>query len=276
MESRKIQSTPEVEYISEGGYGDEANIVVQLRREFPGIGGTITTYQALPVALRTEFNYSPHCGHKMFYKHAIIKKLEDFFFKTGVYKYPHITRPLGSTDEAYIYEWAFGMDGFPWQYVDPDGTEVRVSLDEWDRFIEAFHDAGINMAIDCASPDDGRISKNIVHQLARPIYTYEPRLNRIWKRVDFGDRSIQIDYDKLMKYFTDNESKLRSTLTTGRYELMVLACQYLSPSVRISERNIGRLEQFTLNYRLSTLAHLNTRGVETSPAVTIKPAEEKK
>ena len=81
----KIRNNPEtfaerpeeVLYVCEGGSGDEANITVQLRTKFPGIGGAIFTYQALPVAFRTDFDYSPQCGHRIFYKHAVIKKLEE-------------------------------------------------------------------------------------------------------------------------------------------------------------------------------------------------------
>ena len=265
-----MKNTPGVEYIGEGGFGDEANIIVQLRSEFPGVGGTITTYQALPVALRTEFNYSPNCGHRMFYKHAIIKKLEDYFFKTGVYRYPHVTRPLGSTDESYIYEWAFGNDGFPWEYSEAGGAKTYVNLDEWNRFVEAFNRTGINMIIDCSNPYDGRISKNVVHQLARPLYTYQPDLNRIWKRVDFGDMSIQIDYEKLERYLEDNKEALRATLSMGRPEFIELAHRYLSPVHKINERDLGRLEQLTIDYRMSTLAHLNTRGVEKSPEIKLR------
>lgn len=266
-----MEVTQEVEYICEGGFGDEAKIMVQIRREYPGIGGVILTYQALAVALRTEYNYSPYCGHKMFFKHAIIKKLEDYFFKEGAYRYPHVTRPLGSVDESYIYEWAFGNDGFPWEYIESGGAKTYVHLDEWDRFIGVFNEAGINMAIDCSDPNDGRISKNIVHQLARPLYTYQPDLNRIWKRVDFGDRSIQIDYEKLAKYLADNRENLRATLSTGRPEFIELACRYLDPEHKITERDLGRLEQLTLDYRMSTLSHLNTAGVETSPSVKLRP-----
>ena len=110
----------EVEQICEGGFGEEAHIDVQLRREYPGIGGVIYTYQALAVALRAEYHHTPLSGHKMFCKHAAIKKLEDYFFKKGTYRYAHVTRPLGSTDDAYIYEWAFGTDSFPWEYTEPD------------------------------------------------------------------------------------------------------------------------------------------------------------
>jgi len=40
----------------------------------------------------------------MFLRHTLIKKLEDYFFKKGHYRYAHVTRPLGSTERAYIYE----------------------------------------------------------------------------------------------------------------------------------------------------------------------------
>ena len=99
----------------------------------------------------------------------------------------------------------------------------------------------------------------------------QSNLNRIWKRVDFGDRSIQIDYDKLGKYLADNKETLRATLSTGRPEFIELAYQYLNPGHKISERKLGRLEQLTLDYRMSTLAHLNTAGVETSPSVKLRP-----
>lgn len=180
-----------VEYICEGGHCSEATVEIQLRTESPGIGGTIFTYQAIPVAWRKEHHASPDIGHKSFFAHAVPKKLEDyFFFPKGVYRYAHLTRPLGSCNEGYIYKWAFGSDGFPWFYTDPEGRLNPLQLDDWHEFIEAFANARIDMTIDCNDPDDGRISKNIVHELMRP-YAYYTQLNRIWKRVDFGDRSIQ-------------------------------------------------------------------------------------
>lgn len=260
----------EIEHICEGGFGDEAYIDVQLRKEYPGIGGVILTYQSLAVALRTEHMRLPQSGHRMFYKHAVIKKLEDYFFKKGLYGYAHVTRPLGSTEESYIYEWAFGIDSFPWEYVETGGKRVSLRLDEWDRFAAVFNAAGIDMTMDCTDAEDGRISKNIVHQLARP-YAYQPDLNRIWKRVDFGERSIKFDYSKFSRYISDNEEGLRTMLKPGRFEFLELACKYLDPDRVISERELGRLEQFTLDYRMSTLSHLNTRGVEGSPEVSLIP-----
>ncbi len=264
-----VERAEEVLYVCEGGSGDEANITVQLRTKFPGIGGTIFTYQALPVALRTDFDYSPQCGHKMFYKHAVIKKLEDYFFMKGAYRYPHVTRPLGSTDDSYIYEWAFGTDGFPWEYIETDGTRIYLDLEEWDRFVGVFSEAGIDLAIDCSDPNDGRISKNIIHQLCYSQAANLRSLNRIWKRVDFGDRSIRFNFEKLEKYLVENKQELGVNLSPGRFEFLQLACQYLSPQRDIKEKDLGKLEQMTLDYRSSTLAHLNTRGVESSPEIAL-------
>jgi len=264
-----MERPEEVLYVCEGGSGDEANIVVQLRTKFPGIGGAVFTYQALPVAFRTDFDYSPQCGHRMFYKHAVIKKLEDYFFMKGAYRYPHVTRPLGSTDESYIYEWAFGTDGFAWEYVEADGTRIYLDLEEWDCFVGVFNEAGIDLAVDASDPNDGRISKNIIHQLCVNPSGNLRSLNRIWKRVDFGDRSIRVNYEKLERYLYDNKQTLGANLSPGRLEFLQLACQYLSPAHDIKERDLGKLETMTLDYRTSTLAHLNTRGVETSPEITL-------
>jgi hypothetical protein len=94
-------------------------------------------------------------------------------------------------------------------------------------------------------------------------------LNRIWKRVDFGERSIRFNYEKLERYLTDNKRELGANLSPGSLEMLQLACQYLSPAHDIKERDLGKLEQLTLDYRTSTLAHLNTRGVETSPEISL-------
>ena len=164
-ESEKVEFQQEegVEFIHEGGTGSEARVDVELRTKFPGIGGTIDTYQAIAVARRNEFSNAPDVGHEMFLRHMLIKKLEDYFFKKGFYKYAHVTRPLGSTERAYIYEWAFGRDGFPWSYLNDDGDSVFVRLDDWDVFSGIFLEAGIDLHSDCANPDNGALSQNIVH-----------------------------------------------------------------------------------------------------------------
>ncbi|MCX8188187.1 MAG: hypothetical protein N3F64_00570 [Nitrososphaeria archaeon] len=259
----------DVEFICKGGFGSEAEIDVQLRRVFPGIGGTIHTYQAIPVAFRREFSSSPNVGHRLFLKHAIIKKLEDYFFKKGFYHYAHVTRPLGSTSEGYIYEWAFGSDVFPWYYSDDSGESIPVELDDWRAFIEAFESAGIDLRKDCADPDNGRLSQNIIHQFPYGASVSRPRLNRLWKRIDFGDKSISINFDRLLSFLDKYEADMRENLRVGRFDMIKLSCKYLLLGDRMDPREFGELTMLVRDYRLSTLSHLNTRGVESSGAVKL-------
>jgi len=256
-----IDSEEGVEFIHEGGTGSEARVDVELRTRFPGIGGTIDTYQAIAVARRNEFSKAPDIGNQMFLRHMLIKKLEDYFFKKGLYKYAHVTRPLGSTGRAYIYKWAFGLDGFPWSYLDEHGDSVDIRLDDWNAFSTIFLEAGVDLQSDCTNPDNGTVSQNIVHQLHLGANASQPTLNRLWKRIDFGPRSIKLDYEKLIDYLRENELDIRETLRVGRYDMMMLACKYLIKGSSIDSKEYKRLGMLVLDYRLSTLAFLNARGV---------------
>lgn len=257
-----------VEFIYEGGTGSEAHVDVELRTRFPGIGGTIDTYQAIAVAHRNEFSVAPGIGHEMFLRHALTKKLEDYFFKKGLYKYAHVTRPLGSTDRAYIYEWAFGSDGFPWSYLSDTGDLVYVRLDDWDSFGSIFLEAGIDLQSDCTNPDNGTISQNVVHQLHLDTSAAHPKLNRLWKRIDLGLRSIRLDYEKLLDYLAQNERELRETLRVGRYDMMVLACKYFVERDSFGANELEKLKTLVLDYRSSTLSFLNARGVGDGIVIT--------
>jgi len=259
----------DVEFICKGGFGSEAEIDVELRRSFPGIGGNIRTYQALPVAFRKEFSKSVNIGHKLFLKHTIIKKLEDYFFKKGFYQYAHITRPLGSSQVGYIYEWAFGSDVFPWYYTDEGGESIPVELDDWRNFVEAFSEAGIDLQKDCTDPDNGRVSQNIIHQFPFGASFSQPKLNRLWKRIDFGDKSVVINYDRLLSYLDRNEVDIRENLRVGRFDMVKLACKYLMYGEQMDPRELGELTVLVRDYRISTLSHLNTRGVEGAQEVKL-------
>jgi len=250
-----------VEFIHEGGTGSEARVDVELRTRFPGIGRTIDTYQGTAVARRNEFNTAPNVGHEMFLRHTLIKKLEDYFFKKGHYRYAHVTRPLGSTEIAYICEWAFGRDGFPWAYPDETGQSISVRLDDWNSFNAMFLESGIDLQTDCTNPENGAISQNIVHQLHSGASASQPILNRLWKRIDFGPRSIRLDYERLLNYLRKNEQDIKETLKVGRYDMMMTACKYLLNQGKIELREREKLEMLVLDYRLSTLSYLNARGV---------------
>ncbi len=259
--------------------GSEARITIQLRTKFPGIGGTIITQQGVVVALREEYNKMSKTGHRMFLKHTIVKKLEDYFQRKGLYKYSHIPRPLGSIcrtsgekREACIYEWASGSDGFAWGYVDPEILKFTpIKMHDWSEFGGAFGSAGIELTCkgDCTETDDQRISKNIVHEFPVSPATADKdsEFNPLWKRIDFGPKSMQIDYDHLGKFLHDKKEDLIRALRNERYNMVMLAFEYLTNfdyptrSSKMDRVDIGRLDALVGNYRLSSLRHFISRGM---------------
>ncbi len=255
-----------IEFICEGGIGATATVRVELRTEFPGIGGTIITHEGVASAFREEFNPSPKSAHRLFLRHTIVKKLEDYFFRKDVYMFAHIPRPLGSISkdgekpsEAYIYEWAFGSEGFPWEYIDHEGNRTLIKLHDWDNFVTHFHRVGIDVQMDTSDPDDGRISKNLIHPYPKPIAN-GTEISSLWKRIDFGYESMKIDFDKLSQFLHDSKEDLERVLRTERYEMIVLAKEYLAKGKEMNEVNIGRLDSLVGEYRRSSLRHHLSRG----------------
>lgn len=246
-----------VQHIYEVGEGAEASVSLELRRVFPGIGSTISIEQDLETAYRLE--KSPGQGHRRFLLHTIIKKLEDYFFRTEKYGYAHITRPLGSTLNGCLYEWAPGMEGFPWEYQDSAGKEP-VSLEEWNAFVMVYDRAGIDMLSDITDCDDGRISKNIIHKTYRGCLS--PDLNRLWKRIDFGGQSLRVDYEKLENYLETEWEPLVHVIGFERYHMLTLANKYLIDPQQLKDKDKKLLGILVNNYRFSTLRHLNARGFE--------------
>jgi len=50
------------------------------------------THEAVASALREEYSPSPKSSHRLFLRHTILKKIEDFFHRTGAYVFAHIPR----------------------------------------------------------------------------------------------------------------------------------------------------------------------------------------
>jgi hypothetical protein len=255
-----------IEFVCEGGIGATAEVCVELRTEFPGIGGTIITNEGVASALREEFSPSLKSAHRLFLRHTIIKKLEDYFFRKGVYAYAHIPRPLGSISrggekpsEAYLYEWAFGTEGFPWELVDLTGKRTHVQLHDWDHFVTHFYRIGIDVQMDTSDPDDGRISKNIIHPYPKPIGD-DLEMSSLWKRIDFGYESLKIDLDKLSQFLHDKREDLERVLRAERYEMITLATVYLTKGKEMNDVDIGRLDSLVGEYRRSSLRHHVSRG----------------
>lgn len=251
-----------IQTLCDGGAGGEARVLVQLRTEFPGIGGTIITQEGVASALREEYNPSPKAGHRMFLRHTIIKKLDDYFHRTGVYVYAHVSRPLGSISrrddspyEAYIYEWAFGSDRFSWVFSLADGRQQQIMLHDWNKFASSFTVAGIELGLDVTDPDDARVAQNVVHQF--PYTTGgQSELSCLWKRIDFGFSSISIDFEKLGHFLDQHRERIIRVLRFERYELITLAVEYMARREQMNEADIGRLDVLVGNYRISSLRHV--------------------
>ena len=254
--------------IGNGGSGGDAEVIIQVRNLFPGVGGCIKTKQAAYVALRKDLKSAKVAGtgHRTFLRHLLIKKLDDFFCRSHVYLGPHVTRPFGSTGiydtghenfESSIYEWVWGRDGFPWQIRDGKGNTLPVELKEWGLFRLAFYLVGIDMGGDVTDVDNGNISQNIVHQLFSYNDIGDCQLNLCWHRIDFGSDSVLIDYDKLGDFIKKESEKLQSLLGVHRYELLQLVYRTLSPFIEVSERESGRLEILVREFRKSSLRHLS-------------------
>jgi len=248
-----------VELIDNQYSGSESEISLERRMFFPGLGGAVITAEGVPSAFRYERDKTPKTGHKLFLKHTLIKKLEDFFFRTGVYVVSHIARPLGSVSrhengqhvEGYIYEWVFGSEGFPWEVASKDGY-TNIHLEDWDRFIKHFSVAGISMMVDVADPDDGRVSKNVIHQY--PYNFMSGKLSSLWRRIDFGPRSLRIDYDRLSEFINEHLDELIRVLRAERVNMLRLIVEYLHEGPeQMSQADIGRLEILVGDYRRATL-----------------------
>lgn len=252
-EKRKI-----LKAIGEGGMGDEAVITVELRNEFPGLDGIIISQQAVVVARRKEKNAKKDTGHLMFLKHIVFKKFDDYFRSVGRYEFAHISRPLGSQDDGiYFYEWVFGMEGFSWSHIGDNGESEQTILSEWKEFVDSFNSAGINLQKDCAESDSEN-SKNIIHELyhSNDIWT---GLNCLWKRIDFGPQSVQVDWNKLIEYLDANRESLANVWGENRRAMIGMIVYYLKN--REAGYPVGFFDEAAFNpllreYRVSTVQHL--------------------
>jgi hypothetical protein len=102
------------------------------------------------------------------------------------------------------------------------------------------------------------MSKNIIYQFNRQADSIE--MSSIWKRIDFGFRSISINYEKLARFLHDNQKRLVSVIRVERYEMVELALECLTNRNHMSGINIGKLEILSVDYRRATLGHYISRG----------------
>ena len=63
-------------------------------------------------------------------------------------------------------------------------------------------------------------------------------MNVIWKRIDYGLKSIGIDYEKCSAYLKQNSHKIKEQLRPERFDMIDLSLQYLSDIRKLSENDI--------------------------------------
>ncbi len=264
-----------IETICEGGMGGSAVVYIQLRNSFPGLGGIVTTEQDFTVAYRVpasvrideleQFSEDPvfesiqaRSALHTFLRHAAIKKLDDYFFRKGEYRYSHIPRPLGSTDRGgYIYEWVHGTEGFYTEYFDDDLYRMMpVEVDDWNIASQLFNNAGVGIFDDIVDAEDGRYTKNMIMQ-EQNTQAMPERISKLWKRIDFGAESMTVKYDQLAGFVRDKMDDLIQYLGRDRARMLELVSGYLthrsSPERLTDSDEMCRL---VYDFRQSTASHM--------------------
>jgi len=250
---------------------------------FPGIGGEMFTAQCATAAYRVPIATGIENGDVMddllssndwldqenpysvralnlFLLHSIVKKLDDYFTLEGKYAWPHISRPLGSTRAgAMLYQWTKGREGFCSRCVDGD----NVNIEEWDVAYESFLEAGIDISSDTSyyDDDDDRCKKNIIFE--EPfIHDYPSEISDMWKRIDFGKESLEVDYETLARFLCDHKESMGDALKSRRVTLMRIAVEYLmsdNTKEPMSFPQFYRILELSRGYRKSTLGHFYLR-----------------
>lgn len=255
-----------IEYIYRGGEGDEAVVTVELRTVIPGISQVIKTTEGIVTAVRREKYPEPSLGHIMFLRNMLVKKLDDYFSWTGIYTYSHIPRAFGSISvggdhpcETCLYEWFPGEEGFRWKVESKDEKQHQINLHDWDTFVNCFGEAGIIIDEDCYDPKNRLYSKNIIHQF--PFYSFETyEMNVIWKRIDYGYKSIRIEFDRCAAYLRDNRHRLKEQLRPERFDMMELTVQYLLERENMSAYDLKLLMNYIQDYRMKSVDHYMSHG----------------
>jgi len=273
----------EIETICEGGIGGSAKVYIQLRNNFPGLGGMVSTEQDFVVAYRVPLSIKLEDIPKVEYiikdlklktseskrafevylRHVIAKKLDDYFFRKGYYKFAHIPRPLGSTDfGGYMYEWVHGNEGFYTEYYDDElNMYVPVEIDEWNTVSRHFYNAGVSIFHDISDTVDGRYTKNIIVQEPY-LENYPRRITKLWKRIDFGPESFPIDFNQLLTFISKNLDDMSVYLKPERVRMLQLIIEFFKRGRKIENwSRLKELKKLILSFRIATAEHMGVQGI---------------
>ncbi len=133
-------------------------------------------------------------------------------------------------------------------------------LDEWIEFSNAFSQTGFSVTADVADPENSDISKNVIHETSGRQFI-KNRLSRDWKRIDFGDISLPVDYKCFKDFIFSNQDSLTDVLGVERHQMISLCALYLNSGKQsIPEFYIGTLEGLIKDYRLNILKNYTARA----------------
>ncbi|MDP8233746.1 MAG: hypothetical protein P9M06_02945 [Candidatus Saelkia tenebricola] len=144
----------------------------------------------------------------IFYKHILIKLLDDYFVSSGQYTSPHIAPPLApfetENEKGYYSIYAKGSECFEW-------GEGGISKNEWNTFSYLMDLAGFNMSYDLV--DDDNAAHNVI--VAGPTS---------WTRIDLDSRSCPYSvFGKTAQFLEEHAKALQTVLGDDKYRLLELA-----------------------------------------------------
>ncbi|MDI6860984.1 MAG: hypothetical protein QMD25_03090 [Caldisericia bacterium] len=254
-----------VQRITEIGHGGEATVYLELRRSFPFFEKNfytkrdfLTSYRVLHKGdiISKELLFKKSFSE--FLRHLIAKKLDDYFLRKELYKFPHIPRLLGFDTFGYYYEFVWGLEGYYPLYFDEElFTYLPVKLLDEDEARRCFHEAGIYIFQDIVEPTSNYVKNLIIEE---PEISILPNvISNLWKRIDFGVKSIKFDYFKINDYFKRNKKDLIKFLGKKRFSLINLANLYLilnGDEKKFNQKNFNKLKKLIEPFLKSTLDHM--------------------
>lgn len=156
-------------------------------------------YKQAVVARFSHGQISPVESLNLWKRHYLCYQIDGYFREQGCYVQPHITEPIGVLRGGYYYYYASGNEGFSWEEMDEDYIWRPIKLEEWNIVVSCYSAVGIALGYDTCEAFDGRIGKNVVAE-GRPIAA--GHLPATWHRIDFGPRSLPIDWQRLEEFRT--------------------------------------------------------------------------
>lgn len=208
------------------------------RWNYLGSGGEASAYRGI-VDLSKATNGAVHHNNGVgtfraggepenaFLTNLVAALLDTSFVLGGKYAHRHIPQPLGLAEaigmkDGYLYEYANGSDGFPWDFLGDFGRHV--TLEEWIDFCNAFASTGIGVQHDITDTDNARVSQNIILRSYEISDLIKGTLPFDWARIDFGFSSCPVSWEKLGAYLKEQEGKIGYRIGPMK-DVLILAYQ---------------------------------------------------